>query len=92
MPSWKDYERFLKHDGWIYRPQNSGSDKVYVKILDTGEILWTRVSKGSGEIGKGLFAAILKHQAKVSKEYFSKAFGNQKYSSGNPNARRQIKL
>jgi len=81
MPSWKDLERFLKNDGWEHRPNNSGRDKTYTKMLSSGEILWTRVSKGSGEIGKGLFAAILKHQLKASPEYFNRVLSNSKNAS-----------
>jgi hypothetical protein len=84
MPSWKDYERFLKHDGWTYRPNNSGSDKSYTKVLSSGSILWTRVSKSSAEIGSGLFAAILKNQAQASKEYFNKVLASKKHSSDDP--------
>jgi hypothetical protein len=83
MPSWKDLERFLQHDGWEYRPNNSGRDKVYTKLLSNGEILWARVSKGSGEIGKGLFAAILKHQIKASPEYFNKVLSSKKHATRN---------
>ena len=88
MPSWSDLERFCRHDGWEYRPQNSGRDKCYTKILSNGEILWTRVSKSSGEIGKGLFAAILKNQLKVSLEYFNRVLSNKKYASDKIDQRR----
>ena len=81
MPSWKDLERFLKHDGWEYRHKNSSRDKTYTKILSNGEILWTRVSKSSDEIGKGLFASILKHQLKASAEYFNRVLSSKKHAS-----------
>lgn len=71
MPSWSDLERFLKHDGWTLVRQN-GTDKIYEKILDNGEILRSRVSKGTGEISKDLFARILKQQLRCDKEYFNK--------------------
>jgi hypothetical protein len=87
MPSWKELERFLKHDGWEYRPKNSGRDKTYTKMLPSGEILWSRVSKGSGQIGKGLFAAILKHQLKASPEYFNQVLANKKNASNNRGTR-----
>ena len=81
MPSWKELERFLRHDGWEYRPQNSSRDRVFTKMLSTGEILWTRVSRGTGEIGSGLFSAILKNQLKASPEYFNRVQANKKHSS-----------
>ena len=88
MPSWSDLERFCLHDGWEYRPKNSGRDKCYTKILSNGEILWTRVSKSSGEIGKGLFAAILKNQLKASPEYFNRVLSDKKHSSEKSEERR----
>jgi hypothetical protein len=80
-------ERFLRHDGWDYRPRFSGTDKSYSKTLENGEILWTRVSKSSAEIGKGLFAAILKNQLRASKEYFNHVLANKKHRSDNPDQR-----
>jgi len=88
MPGWKDYERFLKHDGWEYLPQNSGTDKAYRKILSDGSVLRTRVSKSSKEIGQGLFASILKNQALASKTYYSKVLANASASSDDPEKRK----
>ncbi|MDR1014337.1 MAG: hypothetical protein LBL86_05090 [Coriobacteriales bacterium] len=87
MPSWRDLERFLRHDGWEYRPKNSGTDKSYTKTLRTGEMLWTRVSKGTGEIGGGLFAAILRHQVKASKGYFNRVLAHSKHRSDDSDER-----
>ena len=81
MPSWKDYERFLLHDGWEYIPKNSGTDKSYLKIFSNGDIRRTRVSKSSKEIGKNLFAEILKNQVFASKAYFAKVLSNKKNRS-----------
>ena len=69
MPSWKDLRRFVENDGWTF--EREGIDSIYTKRLNDGTILRTRVSKGSGEIGKALFSRILKQQLKVSKEYFN---------------------
>jgi predicted RNA binding protein YcfA (HicA-like mRNA interferase family) len=68
MPSWSDLERFLSRDGWVLVRQN-GRDKIYEKSLPEGEILRSAVSKGTGEIGKGLFNRILKQQLKVVRIY-----------------------
>jgi hypothetical protein len=81
MPSGSDLERFLRHDGWEYQPKNSRRDKVYTKMLSGGELLRTRVSKGAGEIGNNLFAAILNRQLMVSQEYFNKVLSGRKNSS-----------
>jgi len=88
MPSWRDLERFLLHDGWEFRSQNSGRDKCYTRILSNGEILWTRVSKSSGQIGKGLFSAILKNQLKVSQDYFNRVLSNKKNATDKVQDRR----
>ncbi len=71
MPSWKDLESFLKREGYELVRQ-TGRDKIYEKTLPNGEILRCRVSKGTGEIGKGLFNRILKQQLKCDKSYFNK--------------------
>ena len=81
MPSWKDYERFLLHDGWEYLPKNSGTDKSYIKYFSNGDIRRTRVSKSSKEIGKNLFAEILKNQVCASKTYFAKVLSKKGNSS-----------
>ena len=71
MPSWRDLENFLKNDGWTL-VRETGRDKIFEKILPNGDILRSAVSKGTGEIGKGLFARILKQQLKCDKAYFNK--------------------
>ncbi|WP_110929963.1 type II toxin-antitoxin system HicA family toxin [Paenibacillus bouchesdurhonensis] len=70
MPSWSDLENFLRRDGWVMIRQ-TGRDKIYQKTLPDGQILRSSVSKGTGEIGKGLFNRILKQQLRVDKEYFN---------------------
>jgi hypothetical protein len=87
MPSWKDLDRFLRNDKWKRIPQNSGTDTTYVKYLSNGEILRTRVSKSSSEIGKGLFSSILRNQLHVSKEYFNRVLSSGKHSSDDPQQR-----
>ncbi|HBI03425.1 MAG TPA: hypothetical protein DDY49_05280 [Paenibacillaceae bacterium] len=71
MASWSDLESFVKREGWTLVRQ-TGRDKIYEKTLPNGDILRTAVSKGTGEIGKGLFSRILKQQLKCSKEYFNR--------------------
>ncbi|NIK79922.1 putative RNA binding protein YcfA (HicA-like mRNA interferase family) [Paenibacillus castaneae] len=70
MPSWSDLETFLRRDGWVMIRQ-TGRDKIYQKTLPNGEVLRSAVSKGTGEIGKGLFNRIMKQQLRVDKEYFN---------------------
>lgn len=70
MATWKELKRFCEKDNWtLYKD----SDHYYYrKILDNGDILRTKVSKGTGEIGKDLFKKILKHQLRITKEEFNK--------------------
>ncbi|MBP7223449.1 MAG: type II toxin-antitoxin system HicA family toxin [Sedimentibacter sp.] len=69
MPGWKELKRFCENDGWeLYKKTDH---YFYRKVDNTGNIRRTKVSMGSGEIGKVLFAAILKRQLCVTKEYFN---------------------
>ena len=88
MPKWKDLKRFLINDHWSHVQSRSGTDEAYQKTLSDGTFLETRVSRGSKEIGSGLFAKILKTQLKVSKEYFNRVLGNSKYRSDDPERRK----
>ena len=69
MSSWKELKRFCENDGWeLYKTTDH---YFYRKIDASGNIRRTKVSMGSEEIGKVLFAAILKRQLCVTKEYFN---------------------
>ena len=69
MPSWRDLRRFCERDGWtLYRDTDH---YYYRKINDDGSFRQTKVSKGAGEIGPGLWRDILKHQLCITKEYFN---------------------
>jgi len=70
MPKWKDLRRYLENDDYVLLRHGSRDD-IYEKVLDSGDVLRVRVSKSSGEIGKGLFSRILKQQLHVSKAYFN---------------------
>lgn len=70
MPSWKELKRYCENDGWILYKETDHF--YYRKTLDDGSILRTKVSMGSGEIGKHLFQEILKRQLKTTKEEFNK--------------------
>ena len=70
MPSWRDLKTFCDRDGWtLYKDTDH---YYYSKLDDHNEIKFTKVSKGTGEISKGLFNKILKKQLQVTKEYFNK--------------------
>ena len=70
MPSWKELKRFCERDGWeCYKTK---ADHYYYRKYDQeGNIKYTKVSMGSGEIKKHLWQEILKKQLQVTKEYFN---------------------
>jgi hypothetical protein len=70
MPSWKELKRFCDRDGWeLYKTTDH---YFYRKRLVNGDILFTKVSMGSGQIGTRLWAEILRRQLKVDQEYFNR--------------------
>ena len=70
MPSWKELKRFCDRDGWeLYKTTDH---YFYRKKTSSGEILYTKVSKGSGEIHQRLWLRIRNNQLKVTQEYFNK--------------------
>lgn len=69
MPRWKELKRFCENDDWeLYKDTDH---YFYKKIDEEGNLLRTKVSKGSGEIHPRMFHEILKKQLKVTKEYFN---------------------
>ena len=69
MPSWRNLKRFCERDGWeLYK---NTDHYFYRKFSDDGIPKYTKVSKGTGEIDRGLWEKILKKQLHVTKEYFN---------------------
>ena len=70
MPSWSDLKRFCQKDKWeLYKD----TDYYFYRKRDTdGTLRQTKISKGSGEIEKGLWKRILSKQLNVTQEYFNK--------------------
>ncbi|MBR1437321.1 MAG: hypothetical protein IJ587_02170 [Synergistaceae bacterium] len=69
MPTWKELKRFCDKDGWeCYKITDH---YYYRKILPNGDILFTKVSMGSGEIHKNLWQKIRSRQLQVTQEYFN---------------------
>lgn len=69
MPKWKELKRFCDRDGWeLYKETDH---YYYRKITKEGDILYTKVSKGSGEIHPHMWKNIRNHQLKVTQEYFN---------------------
>jgi len=62
-------KRYCESDEWeLYKDTDH---YFYRKDDENGTPKFTKVSKGSGEIPKSLWAEILKKQLRVSKEYFN---------------------
>ena len=69
MPKWKELKRFCDRDGWeLYKDTDH---YYYRKITKDGDILYTKVSKGSGEIPPKMWQRIRNQQLHVSQEYFN---------------------
>ena len=69
MPRWKDLKRFCDRDGWeCYKVTDH---YFYRKILPNGEILYTKISMGIGEIHSKMWQQICRKQLRVSQEYFN---------------------
>lgn len=69
MPSWRDLKHFCDNDGWeCYKVTDH---YFYRKRLPNGDILFTKVSMGSGEIHKNLWQKIRNRQLQVTQEYFN---------------------
>ena len=69
MPSWKELKRFCERDGWELYKQTDHD--FYRKFLPGGEMLRTKVSRGSGEIPAGTWKIILKKQLQTTQEHFN---------------------
>ena len=74
--SHSDHRRFVETEHWEHKgtaraAQRTGDHHRYTLVLATGEVLYTRVSHGSGQIGDpGLVASILREQLRVSEDDF----------------------
>jgi len=69
MPSWKDLRMFCERDGWeLYKDTDH---YFYRKDDNEGTPRFTKVSKGTGEIGYHLWKEILNRQLRISNEYFN---------------------
>lgn len=69
MSNTKEHKRFCEKDGWeLYKTTDHYH---YRKKLANGDVLKTRVSMGSKQYGKSMFAKILKEQLRVTKQEFN---------------------
>ena len=70
MPTWKELRRYLDRSGWILYRQTDHYH--YMKELENGDVLKTKVSKGGGEIRYELWQYIMKHQLHITQEEFNR--------------------
>lgn len=76
LPSFAELRKFCEVEGWEDKDEAAGKKKGdhhrYTLRLDTGDVLYTRVSHGRGQIGDpNLWRnVILKHQLQVTEEQF----------------------
>ncbi|ULL13708.1 type II toxin-antitoxin system HicA family toxin [Paenibacillus sp. H1-7] len=68
---WKDHERWLNKKGWTL-VRDTGRDKIYEKTEPDGTIRRTAVSKGTGELGKGLLDRIIKKQLGIDRDEYNR--------------------
>ena len=69
MPRWRELKRFCERDGWeLYKD----TDHYFYRKKDAqGNVKFTKVSKGSGEIHTSMWKENLKKQLQVTEEYFN---------------------
>lgn len=75
MPTNADLRRFVENEGWQDKDKKSGKKKGdqhrYTLVLATGDVLFIRISHGSGGVDDpALFAEILRSQLEVTKDQF----------------------
>ena len=68
MPSWKELKRYCDRDGW--ENYKTTDHFFYRKVLPNGEVLHTKVSNSSAQIGPALWRKILNNQLCTSQEHF----------------------
>ena len=69
MPKWRELKRFCDNDGWeLYKDTDH---YYYRKCMEDGTVLYTKVSKGSGEIHQKMWLRIRNQQLKVTQEYIN---------------------
>ena len=69
MPSWRDLKKFCERDGWeLYK---NADHFFYRKTDQNGNLRFTKVSRGTGEIKGFLCKEILKKLLCVTEEYFN---------------------
>ena len=69
MPRWMDLKRFCDRDGWeCYKVTDH---YFYRNVLPNGEVLYTKITMGSGEIHAYMWQQIRNRQLRVTQEYFN---------------------
>lgn len=74
--TYADHRKFVEIEGWKKKGTTSSSKKTgnhlrYTLTLSTGDVLFTRISHGSGQINDAkLIREIFRNQLAVSEEVF----------------------
>ncbi len=73
-PTFRQLAKFCRVEGWEDEAKRRGRPAVdhlrYRVTLPTGDILRTKISHGSGQIGADLFTRILRDQLQVTQREF----------------------
>ena len=78
-PDWDEVREFLKHDLWAPDTPRSTDHDYFIKTLQDGEILITKVSRSGGRtMSAGRFKAILADQLRVNEAQFCEVLRTKK--------------
>lgn len=73
-PTWRELQKFCEVEGWYDRDARrgrpTGDHRRYGLRLPNGDVLTTKVSHGSGQIGADLFKRICRDQLRVTTKQF----------------------
>lgn len=76
-PTWRQLEKFCRVEGWddadALRGRPTGDHRRFRLTLPSGDVLRTKVSHGTGQIGRDLFKHILGEQLRVTEKDFWRA-------------------
>jgi hypothetical protein len=75
LPTFAEHRKFCEVDGWqptSGKPgRTTGKHFTYIKVLPSGDVLWTNVSRGRGRYhDRDLWSAIRSRQLRVSEHEF----------------------
>ena len=69
MPKKQHVRKFLKHNGWVM--YKNTDHEHYMKKLANGEILYTKLSHGKGEVPPTVWRKMLKQMNITEAEFYA---------------------